>query len=153
MFLSSTRPETKHGRTGLATLFARPFGIQESVHATKENSVFQWRSPAVFHLSWFVPCDEQLPGSTGTEQFDSHKHWSDHHRMNPIDSDSVDGMEIRQGLASRATEGNVPPDLLYRAARFNSSDYISSRQMLVLKTYVRLRKNSYIVQAAQRSRR
>jgi len=73
--------------------------------------------------------------------------------MNAVDSEGIDRMEIRQWLASRPTESNVSAKLPHRAARFDSSHYVSSRQMLVLKTYLGVRKNSHLVQAVQHSPR
>ena len=69
--------------------------------------------------------------------------------MNAVDSNSIDGMETRQWLASQTAEGNVSADSPHRAARFDSAHDISSRYMLVLKTYVSLRKDPHFVQPAQ----
>jgi hypothetical protein len=85
--------------------------------------------------------DQELAGSAASEQLNSHKHRSNHDSMNAVDSHSVDRMEIRQRLSGRAAEGNVSADLTYCATRFDPSHDISSRQVLVLKTYVRLREN------------
>ena len=69
--------------------------------------------------------------------------------MNAVDN-GVQGMDELQWLASRLTEGNVSAKLPHRAARFDSPHYISPREMMLLKTYAGLHKNSYLVQTAQR---
>jgi hypothetical protein len=60
--------------------------------------------------------DKQVAGSTCSKQFDSHKDWSYYHCMNSVHSDGIDWMEIRQWLAIRPTERNVPAEILYGTA-------------------------------------
>jgi hypothetical protein len=127
--------------------------MEESVHAAKQNFVFQGRSPAVFSRSRFVLADEELAGSARSEQFDSDEDSSNHYGMKAVHSYGVDQMQIRQRLPARPAEGNVSADFPHRPARFDSSHYISSRQKLMLKAYLRLRENSYVVQPTQRSLR
>ena len=146
--LSSTRPELGHCRRTEVIFFVGLPSIEESVHAAKQNSVPQLWQPTVLHL-WFVLRDQELAGSACSEQLDSYKDRGDHHSVNAIYSNSVDWMQIRQCLASRPAEGNVSADFPHCAARLDSSHYMSSRQMLMLKTYLRLRENSYFVQPAQ----
>jgi hypothetical protein len=125
------------------------FGIEESVHAAKQNSVLQRRASAVLYFSWFVARDQQVAGSACSEQLDSHKNRSDHNCMKAIDPDSVNRMEIRQRLTGGTAEGNVSANLLHRPTRFDSAYHISSRQVLVFETYVGLRQNTYSLQAAE----
>jgi hypothetical protein len=89
-----------------------------------------------------VPRNQKLASSAASEQLNSHEDWSDHDCVNAVDSDSIDRMEIGHGLTGRTAEGNVSADLLHRPARFDASDDISSRQVLVFETYVGLRRNT-----------
>lgn len=147
--LPGARPESRQARTTGGSLFTYPLLIEESVHAAKQNSVLHRRSSAVLYFSRFVSRDQQLAGSACSEQLDSHKNRSDHHSMKAVDSYSVNRMKIRQWLTGGTAEGNVSANLLHRPARFDSAYHISLRQMLVLKTHVRLHKNSHILQLPQ----
>jgi hypothetical protein len=69
--------------------------------------------------------------------------------MKPVDCDSIDRMQIRQRLTFRPAECNVSAYLPHRAAGFDASNNVSSGQVLVLKTYARLRENPYRVDTAE----
>jgi hypothetical protein len=60
--------------------------------------------------------NQKLASSAASEQLNSHKDRSDHYGMNAVDSDSVDRMEILQGLPVWAAKGNIPAYLTHRAA-------------------------------------
>ncbi|MGB7156346.1 MAG: hypothetical protein WBD08_19315 [Candidatus Acidiferrales bacterium] len=134
-FFPAPCPEPGHGRNSCLLLSAGLFDGDKSVHPAKKDLGCQRRSRAVFHIPRFVPRDQQLAGSAGTEDLDSYKNRSNNHGMNPVHSDRVNLMEIWQGFAVWAAKCNVSSDLPGRAARFDSSDNISPRQMLVLKTH------------------
>lgn len=123
--------------------------MKESIYAAKQNRVLQRRAPTVLRLSWFVPRDQQLAGPAGSKQLNSYKNRSNNHGMNAVDSDSVDRMEVRQRPSDQPAECDVSADLSHRAARFDTSHDIASRQVLVLKTDMGLRENPYLVQLAE----
>lgn len=123
--------------------------IEESVHAAKENSVLQRRPPALLRVTGLMPRDQQLAGPVRSEDLDPHKDRSNDYGMRAIDSNGINGMQMRQRLAVWPAEGDIPPESLHRTARFDAPHNISARQMLVLEAHVRLSKDTYFVKAAQ----
>lgn len=90
--------------------------MKESVHAAKQHTVHERRALARFRLPRFVPGDQDLATPTGSEQLDSHKHRSDHHCVNAVDSHGIDRMEVRQLLTRRTAKGNISAKLFYCSA-------------------------------------
>jgi len=94
-FLSGTRPKPRHGRIAPVILITISLSIEESIHSPKQDFAFQRRPPSVLHLACFVARDQELAGPARSEKIDSHKNWSDHHRMHTIYPDRVYGMDVR----------------------------------------------------------
>ncbi|HVI09304.1 MAG TPA: hypothetical protein VND65_13530 [Candidatus Binatia bacterium] len=93
---------------------------------------------------------KELAGSARSKQFNAYEDGSNHYRVNAVDSDGVDQMQIRQRLATRPAEGNVSAEFLRRTTGLDSPHHIPLHHLLVLKAYVGLRKNTCFLQAPQR---
>jgi hypothetical protein len=104
------------------------------MHSPEQNLTLQGRATAVFSFANAVARDEDLVGASRPQHFYPHQGGSDHHGMNTIHADGINGMEVRQRFAVVAGEGDVVTHLPNSAARFHPPDHVAPREMLVLQT-------------------
>jgi hypothetical protein len=97
---------------------------------------------AVFSFADAVACNEELVCVPSAQHFYPHQDRSYNDGMNAINTDGIDGMEIRQRLAIFPAEGYVVAHLSDSPARFHSPDHVAMRQMLVLQAHFRPSKDS-----------
>jgi hypothetical protein len=111
------------------------------MHSPEQNLTLQRRATAVFSFANAIARDEEFVCAPRPQHFHPHQDGSDHHGMNAIYTDGVDGMQVRQRIAIFAGEGHVVAHLANGAARFHSPDHVAPREVLVLQTDFRTSEN------------
>jgi hypothetical protein len=112
------------------------------MHSPEQHLALQRRATAVFSFANAKARDEKLVRAPRPQHFHPHQDGSNHHSMNSIHTDGINGMEVSQRLAIFAGEGHVVTHLADSAARFHSPDHVPLRQILVLQSHFRPSKNS-----------
>jgi len=112
------------------------------MHSSEQNLTLQGRATAVFSLANAVARDEEFVRAPRPQHFHPQQEGGDHHGMNSIHPDGINGMEISQRFAIFAGECHVVAHLTNSPTRFHPSDHVAPREMLVLQTYFRPSKNS-----------
>jgi len=112
------------------------------MHSAEQGLALQGRATAVFSFANAVTGDEEFVRAPRPQHFHSHQDGSDHHGMNSIHPDGINGMEVSQGLAIFSAEGYVVTHLANSAARFHSPDHVALREMLVFQSHFRPSENS-----------
>jgi hypothetical protein len=112
------------------------------MHSSEQDLTLQRRATAVFSFANAVARDEKLVRAPRPQHFHPQQEGADHHGMNSIHPDGINGMEVSQRLAIFAAEGHIVAHLSDCPARFHPPDHVAPREMLVLQTYFRPSKNS-----------
>jgi len=112
------------------------------MHSSEQDLTLQGRATAVFSFANAVARDEEFVRAPRPQHFHPQQEGGDHHGMNSIHPDGINGMEISQRFAIFAGEGHVVAHLTNSPTRFHPSDHVAPREMLVLQTYFRPSKNS-----------
>jgi hypothetical protein len=112
------------------------------MHSSEQDLTLQGRATAVFSFANAVARDEEFVRAPRPQHFHPQQEGGDHHGMNSIHPDGINGMKVSQRLAIFAGESHVVAHLADSTARFHSPDYVSPCQMLVLQAHFWPSKNS-----------
>jgi hypothetical protein len=112
------------------------------MHSSEQDLTLQGRATAVFSFADAVARDEELVRAPSAQHFHPHYNGSDHHGMNSIHTDGINGMKVSQRLAIFPAECHVVARLAGSSTRLHSPDHVAPREMLVLQTHFHTSKNS-----------
>jgi hypothetical protein len=75
--------------------------------------------------------DQQFVCTSFTKHLDSHQYRRNNDRMQTIDSDGLDRMQVPDGLTVRSGERHVPAEIPGCSTRLQSAYHVSFCQVLV----------------------
>ncbi|SRR5258708_2459146 len=120
------------------------------MNTMKENSVIEPRAILSFDRHEPVLSDQQVAGLLEPKHLNSRNFGGDNYGVHAVSSDRVNLLKPRDGLAAHAYIAGVCAYLLHRSTRFDASDDVPSRQMLILDRDCRLTVDSTLTQPLKR---